>query len=155
MDYPGGPKKDTRILILKRQEGRREGRKGNRTVKTKVRVTQVHPSIAGSSSHWKSRGSVPAPSPPPPPTSRFPAPELRDHGLVLAHQAGGRALQQPRGTRVPPRGPLLVTFQTPPCLVFARCARPTGSFLGAHCLSHQTVTTVRAGNLYCSLLCPQ
>lgn len=61
MDYPGDPKKDTRILILKRQEGRREGRKGNRTVKTKVRVTQVHPSIAGSSSHWKSRGSVPTP----------------------------------------------------------------------------------------------
>lgn len=110
MDYPGGPKKDTRILILKRQEGQREGRKGNRTVKTKVRVTQVHPSIAGSSSHWKSRGSVPAPTPPHPPHRAFQPQNSAITDLCSHTELVASVLQQPRGTRVPPRGPLSRRF---------------------------------------------
>lgn len=146
MDYPGGPKKDTRILILKRQEGRREGQKRDTTVKGEVGVTQGHePSTAGSSSHWKSQENVPPPPPThtQPPQGSSPAPHIvlpsprTPQSRTCAHTLSWwpfvTAATGALGCH--PEWPLLIAFPTLPCLIFARCARPTGAFLCAHCLS--------------------
>lgn len=150
MDYPGGPKKVTRIFTLKRQEGWREGQKeGDTTVKAEVRVMQGHnPSIAGSSSHWKSQGNAPAPHIALP-SPRTPRSQTCAHPpswwpFVTAATGDSGATSSGPFSSLSRRCPVSSSQGVP---------GPQGPFcVLTVCLSLQTVTAVRAGNL-CLVRC--